>query len=139
MSLTAHPGYPGQPNWPENGNHYRVSVMQPDGKYHLEKGENRGDETDFFVEGDEIGPGKFFIYPNTDSYRDGIIRETGIRIYDILQNDDLTVSFSIDIPNGATAPLEVPDLKPPPLYELSTTYSGDIGKFFHKIHEYFSF
>ncbi len=69
-------GYPGQPGWPENGNHYRVAVLQADGNYDLEKGINRGDSGDAYRAGhvDSIGPATM---PGTDSYQAGIVHSTG--------------------------------------------------------------
>lgn len=79
-------GFPGQSGWPGNGKHYRVALLQKDGKYNLEKGNNRGDSGDLYTQGFEIGPsvdpttGPF---PNTDSYQGGNLAQTGIRIFDI--------------------------------------------------------
>lgn len=66
-------GYPGQPGWPENGNHYRVAVLQADGNYNLEKGDNRGDSGDAYRSGAVLGPATT---PNTDAYQDGVISPT---------------------------------------------------------------
>jgi M6 family metalloprotease-like protein len=76
-------GYPGQnPPWPENGKHYRVAVLQADGSYNLEKGNNRGDNGDAYHEGGGtyIGPGST---PSTDSYQGGVVYSTGHEISDI--------------------------------------------------------
>ena len=62
-------GYPGQEGWPNNAQHYRVALLQADGKYDLEKGENRGDEGDFWQKGMTLGPNEDGnTYPNTDTY-----------------------------------------------------------------------
>lgn len=61
-------GYPGQENWPENGNHYRLAVLPKDGSYDLEQNVNKGDAGDMWLPGDELGPGMGnTIFPNTDS------------------------------------------------------------------------
>jgi len=126
-SFYKNPGFPEQIGWPHNGNHYRVAIMQPDESYHLERGDNRGDKGDIFVEGDEIGAGNN-TFPNTDSYQYGVIRKTGIRIYNISQIGK-SVSFSVDLPQDGKNKLETSELKPPPLKELSTTYRGEMGSY----------
>jgi hypothetical protein len=78
-------GYPGQNNWPQNGKHYQVALLQADGRYDLEKGENDGDEDDFFTSGKELGSSPY-VYPNTNSYQEGRIRPTGIRIHEISES-----------------------------------------------------
>ncbi|MCX5634538.1 MAG: M6 family metalloprotease domain-containing protein [Planctomycetota bacterium] len=77
-------GYPGQAGWPANGNHYRVALLQADGNYNLEKGDNRGDLYDVYhsagVSQIGTGPGN---YPNTDAYQSGNIIVTGNTLYSI--------------------------------------------------------
>ena len=77
-------GYPGQSGWPGNGNHYRVALLQADGNYELERGTDRGDSTDIHHAAgvDAIGPGPGN-HPNTDTYKNGTITQTGITISDI--------------------------------------------------------
>lgn len=69
-------GYPGQAGWPENNEHYRVALLQADGRYDLERGNNRGDGGDvYYRQGvSMLGPDTV---PNTDSYRSGTIIPTG--------------------------------------------------------------
>lgn len=76
-------GYPGQELWPENGQHYRVALIPADGNYHLEKGVNQGDAHDLWHASSayielKSGGGQ---YPNTDSYQDGLVTKTEIKIY----------------------------------------------------------
>jgi len=77
-------GYPGQTNWPQNGNHYRVALLQADGAYNLERDQNRGDAGDMHHGAgvDAIGPGPGN-HPNTDAYKNGVVTQTGITISDI--------------------------------------------------------
>jgi hypothetical protein len=81
-------GYPGQTNWPTNAQHYRVALLQADGNYNLEKGNNRGDETDLFfsplVTGiSSSGTSAGLAFPNTNAYQGGNVSYTGISITSI--------------------------------------------------------
>jgi hypothetical protein len=87
-------GFPSQDGWPQNGNHYQVSVVQADGRYDIERAVNDGDSDDFYLEGMSLGPGNGFTYPNTDSYQNGSITSTGITITDISASG-ATMSFRV--------------------------------------------
>lgn len=97
-------GYPGQVGWPDNGNHYRIALLQADGNYNLEKNNNRGDSGDMHhaTGVDAIGPGPGY-YPNTDTYKNGTITQTGIIISDVSASGP-SMTFCL---NGCT------DLEPP--------------------------
>jgi hypothetical protein len=91
------PGWPLQDGWPGNNNHYSIALLSPDGQYDMEKENNYGDETDYWTSGMALDPGpgvqeaqssQLDMYPNTDTYSQGIIKRTGIRIYDISANGD---------------------------------------------------
>jgi M6 family metalloprotease-like protein len=69
-------GYPGQTGWPGNGNHYQVAVLQADGNYHLEKGNNRGDSGDAYRAGG-VSVVSAATVPSTDSYQGGTVYSTG--------------------------------------------------------------
>ena len=92
-------GFPGQAGWPANGNHYRVALLQADGLYNLEKN-NRGDSGDMHRAGgvDAIAPGPG-VYPNTDTYKGGVITQTGITISNISASS-ASMTFCL---NGCTA------------------------------------
>ena len=96
-------GFPGQDAlWPFNGKHYEVALLQADGRYDLERGNNLGDSGDLFHEN---GHGVDFLrqsdnlldgpFPNTDTYRGGMVRQTGIRIRDIGPSAPI-MSFTVD-------------------------------------------
>lgn len=97
-------GYPGQFGWPSNGNHYRVSLLQADGNYNLEKGNNRGDSGDMHHAAgvDAIGPGPGG-HPNTDTYQGGTINQTGIIISDISASG-ASMTFCLNGCTGVSAP-----------------------------------
>jgi M6 family metalloprotease-like protein len=96
-------GYPGQTGWPGNGNHYRVAVLQADGNYNLEKGNNRGDSGDAYRENyvNLIGPATV---PSTDSYQDGVVYATDHEISNI-SAADATMEFDF---NTSQIPAEPP-------------------------------
>lgn len=75
-------GYPGQPGWPANNNHYKVALLQADGSYHLEHGLNGGDAGDLYHGNgiDQIGP---LTSPGTDAYQNGIVYSTNIEFSNI--------------------------------------------------------
>ena len=79
-------GYPGQVTggtpWPENGRHYRVALLQADGFYNLERGNNRGDGGDVW-QGNGVNEINSNTLPDTDTYQDGVIFETGNRIFNV--------------------------------------------------------
>jgi M6 family metalloprotease-like protein len=85
-------GYPGQPGWPENGNHYRVTVLQADGNYNLEKNQNRGDSGDVY-HGNGVATINHTTVPNTDAYQNGTIIVNYNAITDISVSGS-TMSFN---------------------------------------------
>ena len=105
----------------------------------METGESKGDDGDFWRDGMEIGPGRVetvasvdvstnnAIYPNTNSYINGIIGQTGIRIYDISASGDV-MSFSVEgLSDDLTLPptllpISGPSLPPTPLSTPEPTF-----------------
>ena len=84
-------GYPGQTGWPGNNQHYRVAVLQADGNYDLERGNNRGDAGDLYHAGGVSVISEVTV-PNTDSYKGGVIAPTGNTITNISSSSS-TMSF----------------------------------------------
>lgn len=97
-------GYPGQGSWPANGNHYRIALLQADGLFDLERGNDRGDSTDMHHGAgvDAIGPGPGN-HPNTDTYKNGVVTQTGITISDI-SNSGPSMTFCLNGCNGIPSP-----------------------------------
>jgi M6 family metalloprotease-like protein len=103
-------GYPSNGGW--TGTHYRVALLQADGNYNLEKGNNRGDAYDtWHASGhNEItisdapltGP-----FPNTDAYQGNVFAQTNNRIYDI-SSAGSTMTFSFAIVGEASDPPAAP-------------------------------
>ena len=118
-------GYPGQTGWPTNGNHYRVALLQADGLYNLEKGNNRGDATDLFSAGgvtsiSPTGTSGGQAYPNTKAYKGGVIVDTGITISGIGASSS-SMSFTVSF--GAPAPTPAPT--PAPANQFTLTILTD--------------
>eukprot|EP00980_Cylindrotheca_fusiformis_P003046 scaffold713_cov131-Cylindrotheca_fusiformis.AAC.4 len=93
-------GGPFLDGWPGNGAHYKVAVLQADGKYELEMAINLGHIDDFWKAGDVLGPGNgesvatdAGTYPNTDSYVGGNIRVTGLVIDQFAETEPGVWSF----------------------------------------------
>jgi len=80
-------GGPYLADWPGNGKHYPVALLQADGEYHLEQGTNKGESADLWNDPSQVlGPGNgetvasAAVYPNTDSYQNGNISPTGLTL-----------------------------------------------------------
>lgn len=99
-------GHPGQSNWPRNGRHYKVALVQADGKYDLEQSRNKGDDADFFHAGgvSELLPSTSGNgpYPNTDSYQSGRISQTEVSIYGVTESD-IVMGFEFSHPTASVA------------------------------------
>jgi len=82
-------GHPIQVDWPENGKHYAIALLQADGYYDLETGFNQGDYGDLFHANgtiNELVPCRNpqeCQHPNTDAYQGGRISRTNIHITEI--------------------------------------------------------
>lgn len=99
-------GFPSQPGWPSNGNHYSLALLQADGSYDLERGRNTGDSGDLWHSlskqpslgpGNQSGNANATIYPNTNSYQNGIIMTTGLVISDFSKSGE-TMTFHVYSP-----------------------------------------
>lgn len=107
-------GYPGQTGWPTNGNHYRVALLQADGTYGLEKGQNRGDAGDLFFGGgvngiSSIGTSTGSANPNTKTYKGGVVQDTGISITSI---STASSSMTFNVNFGPLPPTPAPSMPP---------------------------
>jgi M6 family metalloprotease-like protein len=85
-------GFPGQPGWPQNNNHYRMALLQADGNFDLEHGFNRGDGGDVY-HFDGVDRIDETTVPNTDSYQFGAVVPTGNIIANI-STSGLTMTFT---------------------------------------------
>jgi len=89
--------------WPMNGDHYAIAVLQKDRSFHLEKGENTGECEDMWgvISGsdDALGAGNnvFSSYPNTDAYQNGQIRKTRLRLFEF-NKSGMTLEFTVSSP-----------------------------------------
>eukprot|EP00804_Cyclotella_cryptica_P030545 CCRYP_014836-RA/>CCRYP_014836-RA protein AED:0.01 eAED:0.01 QI:321/1/1/1/1/1/3/1224/1098 len=106
-------GYPGQDQWPQNGKHYRVALLSADGRYDLERGVNQGDAQDLWHATSinrelKSGGDK---YPNTDSYRDGVVTATGIRIYGFSPSKNV-MTFRVEGLGTKKSPTDTPTKHP---------------------------
>ena len=99
-------GFPSQPGWPSNGNHYALALLQADGSYDLERGRNTGDAGDLWhslSKQSVLGPGvqtgkdSATVYPNTNSYQNGIVTATGLIISDFSKSGE-TMTFRVSSP-----------------------------------------
>jgi hypothetical protein len=125
-------GYPGQTGWPTNAQHYQVALLQADGNYNLEKGNNRGDATDLFFSGGvngitTSGTTGGLAYPNTKAYKGGIILETGINITQISAS---SVNMTFVVNFGPLPPTPAPTMPPANQFRLkllTDSYQPETG------------
>lgn len=63
-------GFPGQPGWPGNGNHFKVAMLQADGLFELERNLTNGNAGDLYRAAgvDRLAPGTS---PSSDAYQTG--------------------------------------------------------------------
>lgn len=142
------PGFPGQQNWPQNGKHYRVAISQAgkcevtdtmavafelcmltestDGNFDLEQGRNIGELSDLYTAGMSIGPGSDGSFPNTDSYKSGIVSPTGVVISVVSVTDDLLTFQVGGIAPATPTPPTPPVAAPAPAPSGSTPGNGSV-------------
>jgi M6 family metalloprotease-like protein len=119
-------GFPGQEGWPRNGKHYKIAILQADGRYDLEQGPWQGDAGDLFHQ-DGVGSLDPSVslsdgpFPNSDAYQYGFLHSTGISIYDISKSDS-TMTFSVAF--ETSSPTSMPTSL---IREISTTFAGGNG------------
>ncbi len=129
-------GHPGQENWPNNGKHYGVALLQADGYFELERGVNVGDMDDLFhARGlDEITPclepGKCQ-YPNTDAYQGGVVTPTNVFITDIsVSGRIMTFNYNTAQPQRTSDSTSAPtsDFTMAPTYKSTTLSTNSPAK-----------
>lgn len=106
-------GFPGQEGWPSNGKHYKVALLGADGSFDLEVGKNQADDGDLwhaFSKLRELKPGNS-AYPNTDSYQNGHIRQSGLRIFDFTQSSN-KMRFRVEGIPSMPEPTKSPSSRP---------------------------
>ena len=121
-----HEGFPEMGGWPENGKHYKYSIIGADGRYDLERGKGFGDDGDVFRHDSVNGIGPYGTisvdgtlkapYPRTMSYQKGKIQATGHYILNVSAPDaNKSISFSFKTclecgfnGNGTAAPTSLP-------------------------------
>ena len=75
-------GHPQQAGWPGNNRHYRLALLQADGRFDLERDGNRGDGADAWRAGgaDRLDDSTL---PNLSGYQGGTVQPTGDHIFRI--------------------------------------------------------
>ena len=114
-------------DYPYNGDHYRVAIIQADGRYDLEMAQNIGDADDVWQPGQILGPNyDNLTFPNTDSYQQGYIEITDISI-EVLEPEGQNVRVKVTIPesNGDAAPPPERPAFSAPQKEISNSLAED--------------
>jgi len=88
-------GHPGQTNFPHNGKHYQVALLQADGEFDLEQNRNSDAHDIFHASGTSALESKVEIYPTTMAYQGGNVFSPQVSIFDISESgDEMTFSVS---------------------------------------------
>jgi len=111
-------GFLGQEDWPHNGNHYKVALLQADGNQDLERKANNGDKYDLWHQDGEntvLGPslGKD-VALSTDSYQNGVVKETGIWIFGFSQSGVYMTFQVLGLQSNGVDYMSEPTPKPSP-------------------------
>jgi hypothetical protein len=112
-------GYPGQvvndQVWPENGRHYRISLLPADRLYELERDINQGNSKDLYKAGAMLLPSEGKPndgpFPNSDSYQGGNLVPTGVGIFANSFSGDSTMNFEFAV-NASSRSFVLPTLSP---------------------------
>ena len=81
-------GYPGQPGWPQNNNHYTIALLQADGLYELEQNIDPtpnvrgGDAGDLYHDVPDDALSESTV-PSSDAYQGGVLNPTGVTISNV--------------------------------------------------------
>ncbi|KAL7469812.1 hypothetical protein ACHAXS_010075 [Conticribra weissflogii] len=111
-------GFLGQQDWPHNGNHYKVALLQADGKQDLERKANNGDKNDLWHQDGEntvLGPSLGNdVALSTDSYQNGVVKETGLWIFGFSQSGDHMTFQVLGLQSNGVDSMGEPTPKPTP-------------------------
>ena len=121
-------GFPGQPAWPTNGNHYRIALLQADAAFEMELGYNRGDAGDVYHEAG-ITHLTGFTVPDANAYQGGNVIGNGNEIVGIGH-----VGAGVDFTLQNTDPVTITTAALPPAklgqaYALNLTAAGGLGPY----------
>lgn len=78
--------------------HYKVAVLQADGKYDLEMNVNIGDGGDLWQPGMKLAPGDGKTFPNSDSYQSGKVQKTGVTV-EVLDLQGQSIDLQLTVPS----------------------------------------
>ncbi|MDA1160135.1 MAG: M6 family metalloprotease domain-containing protein [Planctomycetota bacterium] len=95
-STNREPGHPDVPGWPGNGAHYKVALLQADGRFDLERGSNYGDEEDLFRAGGVNRVSSLEPHGLRPYRIDARVRKVLHRISEISESDGL-ITFRYDV------------------------------------------
>jgi hypothetical protein len=114
--LNNDPGHPGQPDWPSNGKHYKVALLQADGRFDLERSSllprperqlhGKGDGEDLYRFG-HVTAISSASTPNTNGYQGGSIKKPGHHIFEVSRSGP-SMSFRYDVSIPTAPPSSAP-------------------------------